>query len=73
MVEMLIVIHLDCGALGDFSFFFVSVFFKFSDMNLHDFCCWKKASKEGDVIKETYGWSEIQVLFFNRCIVNCFF
>ena len=73
MVEMLIVIYLDCGALGDFSFFFVSVFFKFSDMNLHDCGCWKKESKEGDVIKETYGWSEIQVLFFNRCIVNCSF
>ena len=39
MVKMLIVIHLDCGTLGDFSFFFVSVFLKFSDTNLHDFCC----------------------------------
>lgn len=39
MVKMLIVIHLDCGSLGDFSFFFVSVFFKVSDMNLRYFCC----------------------------------
>lgn len=73
MVKMLIVIHLDCGSLGDFSFFFVSVFFKVSDMNLRYFCCQKKESKEGNVIKETYGWSKIQVVFFNRCIMNWFF
>ena len=40
--------HLDCGTLSDFSFFHVSVFSKFSDVNVHCFCRKKKKESKGE-------------------------